>query len=48
MESRLVSVLGTTAKHILGSLRRAFYAVFLTGIIVALAAAAATEAVGGN
>ncbi len=46
MEKRLVAVLGTTAKHILTGLRRAFYAVFLTGIVVALIAAAATEVVG--
>jgi len=43
MERRLVAVLGTTAKHILGSLRRAIFAVGITFIITALIAAAATE-----
>ena len=45
MEQRLVAVLGTTAKHILGGLRHALRAVALTFLIVALLAAAVTEVV---
>lgn len=46
MEKRLVAVLGTTAKHILGGVRHALRAVVITGFFVALFVAAATEAVG--
>lgn len=46
MEKRLVAVLGTTAKHILGGVRHALRAVVITGFIVALVVAGATEAVG--
>ncbi|MFI5271881.1 MAG: hypothetical protein ACHQ4H_02455 [Ktedonobacterales bacterium] len=46
MEKRLVKLLGNSAKHMLVGLRRAFYAVALTGLIVAVLAAAATEFVG--
>lgn len=42
MEQRLVKMLGNSAKHVLTGLRRAFYAVALTGLIVALVAAVAT------
>lgn len=46
MEKRLVAVLGTTAKHILGGVRHALRAVVVTGFIVALIVAGATEAIG--
>lgn len=46
MEKRLVAVLGTTAKHILGGVRHALRAVVVTGFFVALFVAGATEAVG--
>ena len=42
MEQRLVKLLGNSAKHVLTGLRRAFYAVALTGLIVAILAAVAT------
>lgn len=45
MEQRLVKLLGNSAKHVLTGLRRAFYAVALTGLIVALLAAVATVVV---
>ena len=45
MERRMVALLGTAAKHILGGLRHAVRAVFLTFLIVALVVAAATELV---
>lgn len=45
MEQRLVKLLGNSAKHVLVGLRRAFFAVALTGLIVAVVAAAATEAI---
>ena len=45
MEQRLVKLLGNSAKHVLTGLRRAFYAVALTGLIVALVAAVATVVV---
>ncbi len=45
MEQRLVALLGTTAKHILGGLRHALRAVALTFLVVALLAAAVTEGV---
>jgi hypothetical protein len=43
MEQRLVKLLGNSAKHVLTGLRRAFYAVALTGLIVAVLAAVVTE-----
>jgi 20S proteasome alpha/beta subunit len=46
MERRLVALLGSTAKHILGGLRRALRAVALTFLIVALIVAGVTEVVG--
>lgn len=46
METRIVSVLGAVAKHILHSLRRAFIAIAIAGFSVAVIAAAATEALG--
>ncbi|HEV2405444.1 MAG TPA: hypothetical protein VGR88_08335, partial [Ktedonobacterales bacterium] len=46
MEKRLVAVLGTTAKHILGGVRHALRAVVITGFLVAVIVAGATEAVG--
>lgn len=45
MEQRFVKLLGNSAKHVLTGLRRAFYAVALTGLIVALVAAVATVVV---
>lgn len=45
MENRIVGVLGNVAKHILHALRRAFIAISVAGISVAVIAAAATEAV---
>ena len=45
MERRMVALLGTAAKHILGGLRRAVRAVFLTFLIVALVVGAVTEVV---
>jgi hypothetical protein len=44
METRIVSVLGSVAKHILHSLRRAFIAISVTGLSVAVVAGVATEA----
>jgi hypothetical protein len=44
--NRIAGVLGNVAKHILGSLERAFRMMALTGIIVALVVGLATEAVG--
>ena len=43
MERRLLKVLGSAAKHILHSLRRAFIVIAITGLVVALIAGAATE-----
>lgn len=45
MERRLVSLLGTSAKHILGALQRAFRAVFITGIVTIVVVAVLTEVV---
>ncbi|HEY7984974.1 MAG TPA: hypothetical protein VID73_12440 [Ktedonobacterales bacterium] len=45
MEKRLVSVLGTSAKHILSALQRAFRAVAVTGLITALIVGVGTEGV---
>lgn len=45
MEQRLVKLLGNSAKHVLVGLRRAFYAVALTGLIVAVVAAVVTEVI---
>jgi hypothetical protein len=47
METRIVSVLGNVAKHILHSLRRAFIAISITGLVVAIVAAGATEVIAG-
>ncbi len=46
MEQRLMKLLGTAAKHTLEALRRALFAVFITGLLVALITAVATELVG--
>ncbi len=46
MESRMVGLLGTAAKHILHAFRRALRAVAVTGLVVALVVAVATEAIG--
>ncbi|HEX6541635.1 MAG TPA: hypothetical protein VF040_07765 [Ktedonobacterales bacterium] len=46
MEQRLVKLLGTAAKHTLDALRRALLAVAITGLLVALITAVATELVG--
>lgn len=46
MERRLAKLLGTTAKHMLTGLQRAFRAVALTGLIVAIIVAGVTEVVG--
>ncbi len=46
MEQRLVKLLGTAAKHTLEALRRALVAVFVTGLLVFLITAVATELVG--
>lgn len=45
MENRIVGVLGNVAKHILHALRRAFIAISVAGLSVAVIAAIATEAV---
>jgi hypothetical protein len=45
MENRIVSVLGSVAKHILHSLRRAFIAISIAGLSVAVVAGAATEGI---
>lgn len=45
MEAKVVGLLGTAAKHILHSMRRAFIAISITGLLVALIAAAATEVI---
>jgi hypothetical protein len=45
VESRIVGVLGNVAKHILHSLRRAFIAISVAGLSVAVIAAVATEAI---
>lgn len=45
MEARIVNLLGTMAKHVLHAMRRAFIAIALTGLIVAVVAAIATEIV---
>lgn len=45
MEKQLLGLLGNTMKHVLGGLLKAFRAIALTGLIVALVAAAATEGV---
>lgn len=45
MEARIASLLGTMAKHILHSMRRAFIAIAISGLIVAIIAAIATEVV---
>lgn len=46
MEQRLMKLLGTAAKHTLDALRRALFAVAITGLLVALITAVATELVG--
>lgn len=46
MEQRLIKLLGTAAKHTLDALRRALMAVAITGLLVALITAVATELVG--
>jgi len=46
MERRLAKLLGNTAKHMLTGLQRAFRAVALTGLIVAIVVAGVTEVVG--
>ena len=46
MEQRLMKLLGTAAKHTLEALRRALFAVAITGLLVALITAVATELVG--
>jgi hypothetical protein len=46
MERRLVSMLGTSAKHILGALQRSFRAVALTFLITAIIVGVGTEGVG--
>ncbi len=46
MEQRMMKLLGTAAKHTLEALRRALFAVFITGLLVALITAVATELVG--
>lgn len=45
MEKRLVSMLGTSAKHILGALQRTFRAVAVTGLITAIIVGVGTEGV---
>lgn len=45
MESRIMSLIGAMAKHVLHAMRRAFIAIALTGLIVAVIAAVATEVV---
>ena len=45
MEKRLVSVLGTSAKHILGALQRTFRAVAVTGLVTMLVTAIAVQVV---
>ncbi|MGH2515511.1 MAG: hypothetical protein ACRDHP_07630, partial [Ktedonobacterales bacterium] len=47
MEAKIARVLGTAAKHILHSLRRAFIVISITGLVVALIAAIATEVISG-
>lgn len=46
MEQRLMKLLGTAAKHTLEALRRALLAVAITGLLVAIITAVATEVVG--
>jgi hypothetical protein len=46
MERRLVSLLGTSAKHILTAVERAFRAVAITGVITFLIVLAGAEGVG--
>lgn len=46
MEQRMMKLLGTAAKHTLEALRRALLAVAITGLLVALITAVATELVG--
>lgn len=45
MEGKIVGLLGTIAKHVLGAMRRAFIAIALTGLIVMVIAAIATEVI---
>lgn len=45
MEKKLMSVLGTTAKHILGSLQTAFRKMFIAGLLTAVFVAIATYVV---
>jgi hypothetical protein len=45
MEKRLASMLGTSAKHILGALQRTFRAVAVTGLITAVIVGVATEGI---
>jgi hypothetical protein len=45
MERRLASLLGTSAKHILGALQRTFRAVFVTGLITVIVVAVAVQIV---
>lgn len=45
MEKQLLGLMGNATKHILGGLLKAFRAIALTGLIVALLTAAATEGV---
>ncbi len=45
MEHRVLKFMGTAAQHILHALRRAIWAMAVTGLIVALLAAAATEVI---
>ncbi|MGE5333967.1 MAG: hypothetical protein ACM3N4_04640 [Nitrososphaerota archaeon] len=46
MEQRLIKLLGTAAKHTLDALRRALFAVAITGFLVFVITAAVTEVVG--
>jgi hypothetical protein len=45
MERRLTSMLGTSAKHILGALQRTFRAVAVTGLITAIIVGLGTEGI---
>ncbi len=45
MEKRLASLLGTSAKHILGALQRTFRAVAVTGLITAIIVGVGTEGI---
>jgi hypothetical protein len=45
MERRLASVLGTSAKHVLTALKRAFRAVAITGFVTAIVVGVGTEVI---